>query len=79
MDLPITPVPIQPIFILQFVLMQPQQVAEKLVFAVFAVIPAKAGIQFFLAFLDSRLRGSDKRLMVFSSLLALKNVQIKGI
>jgi hypothetical protein len=35
-------------------------VFEKLVFAVFAVIPAKAGIQSFLAFLDSRLRGSDE-------------------
>jgi hypothetical protein len=38
------------------------------VFAVFAVIPAKAGIQYFRAFLDSRLRGSDDRIAFFSNL-----------
>jgi hypothetical protein len=36
-----------------------QQDAKKTASAVFAVIPVKAGIQYSLAFLDSRLRGSD--------------------
>jgi hypothetical protein len=35
------------------------EVAEKAVLVIFAVIPAKAGIQYFELFLDSRLRGSD--------------------
>jgi hypothetical protein len=47
-----------------------RQVAEKPVFAVFAVIPAKAGIQSFLGFLDSRLRGSDGGI-VFSNNLTV--------
>jgi hypothetical protein len=46
-----------------------QQVAEKVVFVVFAVIPAKAGIQYFHGLLDSRLRGSDDRIVSFSTLL----------
>ena len=37
-----------------------RQDAEKPLFAVFAVIPAEAGIQYLQAFLDSRLRGSDQ-------------------
>jgi hypothetical protein len=37
-------------------------------FGVFEVIPSKAGIQSFLAFLDSRLRGSDGRMAFFSNL-----------
>jgi hypothetical protein len=49
------------------------QVAEKVVFAVFAVIPAKAGIQSFLAFLDSRLRGSDVRILLFNILLEARH------
>jgi hypothetical protein len=39
------------------------------VFAVFAVIPAKAGIQYFRGALDSRLRGSDEQTSFFSNLL----------
>ena len=38
-------------------------------FAVFAVVPAKAGIQSFPAFLDSRLRGSDEQILLFSNRL----------
>ena len=33
---------------------------------VFPVIPAKAGIQYFNGFLDSRLRGSDDLIVFFS-------------
>jgi hypothetical protein len=47
------------------------QVYEKVVLAVSAVIPAKAGIQYFRAFLDSRLRGSDDWIAFFSNLLEL--------
>jgi hypothetical protein len=36
-------------------------------FADFVVIPAQAGIQGFSSFLDSRLRGSDERIVMFSS------------
>jgi hypothetical protein len=46
-----------------------QQDDEKPVFVVFAVIPAKAGIQSLRALLDSRLRGSDDRMAFFSNLL----------
>jgi hypothetical protein len=46
-----------------------QQAAEKPVFEVLNVIPAEAGIQYFLAFLDSRLRGSDGSMTFFSSLI----------
>jgi hypothetical protein len=35
------------------------------------VIPAQAGIQFFLAFLDSHLRGSDEKIEFFSNLLEM--------
>jgi len=45
------------------------QDAEKPVFAVFAVIPAKAGIQSFLAIQGSRLRGSDEGTVFFRNLL----------
>jgi hypothetical protein len=44
-------------------------VAEKPVFTVFAVIPAKAGIQYFPAFVDSRLCASDERIVFLSILL----------
>ena len=47
-----------------------KQVAEKAVFALFLVIPAGAGIQYFLTFLHSRLRGSDERIVFFSNLLS---------
>jgi hypothetical protein len=43
-------------------------VAEKVVFVVFGVIPAKAGIQCYIGFLDSRLRGSDGLVVFFSNL-----------
>jgi hypothetical protein len=43
------------------------QVAEKAGLPLFTVIPAKAGIQPFLAFLDSRLRGSDERMAALGS------------
>jgi hypothetical protein len=36
------------------------EIGERPVFAAFAAILAKAGIRPFLAFLDSRLRGSDQ-------------------
>ena len=44
-------------------------VAEKPVFTGFAVIPAKAGIQYFRAFLDSLLCACDERIVFFSILL----------
>lgn len=44
--------------------------AEKSGFWAFDVIPAEAGIQSFLAFLNSRMRGSDERVVFFSNLLA---------
>jgi len=42
---------------------------EKPVIVVLDVIPAKAGIQYFNGFLDSRLRGSDGFFALFSRLL----------
>ena len=45
------------------------QVAENPGLPLFTVISAKAGIQSFLAFLDSRLRGSDGQMPFLSILL----------
>jgi hypothetical protein len=45
------------------------KVADKGILIVFAVIPAKAGIQYSKGFLDSRLRGSDGLILRFSNLL----------
>jgi hypothetical protein len=44
----------------------PWQVAEKGILIVFAVIPAKAGIQCSKGSLDSRFRGSDGLIVFFS-------------
>jgi hypothetical protein len=49
-----------------------QQDYERAALLVSGVIPAKAGIQSLLAYLDSRLRGSDERIVFFSNLLETK-------
>jgi len=48
------------------------QVAENPGLPLFTVIPAKAGIQSFLAFLDSRLRGSDEGMAALASHVLLR-------
>jgi len=53
-------------------------VAERRDLVVLAVIPAKAGIQCFKSFLDSRLRGSDGLTLFFSNLLLGSVVCIDG-
>jgi hypothetical protein len=57
-----------------------QQAAERPVLWVLDVIPAEAGIQAFLALLDSRLRGSDGRTVFFSNLFIIRGLScVKGI